>query len=465
MKIQFLGAVRQVTGSKYCVETDGVRILVDCGMFQEHDYLERNWNDLPIRPRDIDVVLLTHAHIDHCGLLPKLVADGFRGKILATTPTCDLVDILLRDSAQIQAEDAEFKQKRHRREGRVSKYPVKPLYTPRDVERTLPLLEPVSYHEPIRVGENTAAVFHEAGHILGAAIVELIVQEHDNSRRLVFSGDLGKPGKPFVGSPDQLTEADWIVVESTYGDRSHENLGSIEDQLAAQINETIDAGGKVIVPIFAVERAQELIYYLGRLVRSGRIPAVPVYLDSPMAAEVNRVFNRHQDWFDPESQRRLASGEMLLGFHGLTTIRTVEDSKALNYRRGPAVIMATNGMCTAGRIKHHLGQYIDCPECLILFVGYQGAGTLGRQILDGRSEVRLHGRTRRVKARVGRIEGFSGHADRAQLLGWLRHFAVSPQQVFVTHGEEEAALALADEIRQEFHWNATVPEYLQVVEM
>ncbi len=465
MKLQFLGAVRQVTGSKYYVESNGMRILVDCGMYQEHDFLERNWNPPPVRPRDIDVVLLTHAHIDHCGLLPKLVADGFHGKILATAPTCDLVDILLRDSAQIQAEDAEFKQKRHRKEGREGRYPAKPLYTLRDVERTLPLLESVAYHEPVRLGENASAVFHEAGHILGAAMVELIVQEHDISRRVVFSGDLGMPGKPFVRSPDQLTEADWLVVESTYGDRDHADGGRIEDQLAAAINDTIRSRGKVIIPIFAVERAQELIYYLGRLVRSGRIPGIPVYLDSPMAAEVNKIFERFHEWFDPDLQRRLASGEMLLGFHGLTTIRTVDESKALNYKKGPAVIMATNGMCTAGRIKHHLAQYIDCPECLILFVGYQGAGTLGRQILDGRCDVRLHGRMRRVKAKIGWIEGFSGHADRSMLLSWLRHFAAPPQQVFVTHGEEEAALALAQQIRDEFHWNATVPEYQQIVEI
>ncbi len=465
MKLQFLGAARQVTGSQYYFETNGTRILVDCGMYQERDFLERNWNAPPFRPRDIDVVLLTHAHIDHCGLLPKLVADGFHGKILATAPTCDLVDILLRDSAQIQAEDAEYKQKRHRKECREGRYPVKPLYTLRDVERTLPLLESVSYHEIVRLGENASAVFHEAGHILGAAIVELIVEERDTSRRVVFSGDLGMPGKPFVRSPDQLTEADWVVVESTYGDRDHMGDVNIEDQLAAAINASIDAGGKVIVPIFAVERAQELIYYLGRLVRAGRIPGIPVYLDSPMATEVNKVFRRFQEWFDPDLQRRLADGEMLLGFHGLTTIHSVEESKALNHQKGPALIMATNGMCTAGRVKHHLAQYIDHPDCTILFVGYQGTGTLGRQILDGRRDVRLLGRMRRVKAQVGRIEGFSGHADRTMLLGWLRHFAAPPQQVFITHGEEEAALALAQRIRDEFHWNATVPEYQQIVEI
>ena len=465
MKLKFLGADRQVTGSQHYLTTEGTQILVDCGMFQERDFLERNWSPPTVRPRDIDVVLLTHAHIDHCGLLPKLVADGFRGKILATAPTCDLVRVLLIDSAQIQAEDAQYKQKRHRQEGREGRYPVKPLYTLRDVERTLPLLESVTYHHPVRLGDHASAVFHEAGHILGAAIVEVLVKEHDISRRLVFSGDLGMPGKPLARGPDQLTEADWLVLESTYGDRNHEDRGTIEDQLAAAIDETVAAGGKVIIPIFAVERAQELIYYLGRLVRSGRIPSVPVYLDSPMAAEVNKIFERHQDYFNPAVKQQIAAGQMSLGFSSLTTIQTVAESKALNHCKGPAIIMSTNGMCTAGRIKHHLAQYIDCPECLVLFVGYQGRGTLGRQLLDGRTDVRLLGRFRRVKARVGRIEGFSGHADRAALLGWLRHFAAPPQQVFLTHGEEEAAQALAQAIRDEFHWNVTVPEYQQIVEM
>jgi metallo-beta-lactamase family protein len=465
MKLQFLGAVRQVTGSRYYVETNGTRMLVDCGMFQERDFLDRNWLTAPARPREIDLVLLTHAHIDHCGLLPRLVADGFHGKILATAPTCELVGVLLRDSAHIQAEDAAFKEKRHRREGRKGPFPAKPLYTMHDVERTLPLLESVSYREPIRLGHNASAVFHEAGHILGAAMVELIVQENDASRRLVFSGDLGMPDRPFVRRAEQLTEADWLVIESTYGDREHENLGSVEDQLAQHINATVEAGGKVLIPVFAMERAQELIYYLGRLVRAGRIPDAPVYLDSPMAAEITEIFNRYQDWFKPDAQRRIADGENLLGFPGLTTIRTVDESKALNYKKGPAVIMSTNGMCTAGRIKHHLAQYIDCRECMILFVGYQGVGTLGRQILDGRRDVRLNGRMRRVKAKVARVEGLSGHADRSALLAWLRHFAAAPQQVFVTHGEEGAASALAEAIRTEFHWDATVPQYKQIVEL
>jgi metallo-beta-lactamase family protein len=465
MQLQFLGAVRQVTGSQYYLKTNGAKILVDCGMFQEREFMDRNWNSLPVRPRDIDAVLLTHAHVDHCGLLPKLIQEGFRGPILATSPSVELVELVLRDSAQIQAEDAEFKKKRHGKEGRQGRYPEKPLYTLHDVERTIPLLTPVAYGRAVPLNGHVSATFHDAGHILGSAMIEVVAMESDRSERVLFSGDMGQPGKPFVHDPTQFTEADYLVVESTYGDRIHEDHGSIENQLAKVIEQTVHAGGKVIIPIFAIERAQELLYYLGRLVRLGRIPSIPVYLDSPMAASVNEIFRRHRDCFAPRGQAQLDSGDMSLAFHGMKTIRSVDESKALNHKKGPAVIMATNGMCTAGRIKHHLAQYIDHPECTILFVGYQACGTLGRQILDGRKEIRLHGRDRWVRARVEHVAGFSGHADKAELMRWLHHFTSPPRQVFVTHGEEASAMALAGQIREEFRWEVTVPEYQQVVEL
>jgi metallo-beta-lactamase family protein len=463
MQLQFLGADRQVTGSHYYLRTDGVRILVDCGMFQEREFQERNWQTLPIPPREVDVVLLTHAHIDHSGLLPRLVKEGFHGSILATAATVDLAELVLRDSAQIQAEDAAFKQKRHRREGRRGPYPEEPLYSLRDVERTVPLFKSAAYDRAVPLGSHVSATFRDAGHILGSAMIEIVAQEKDVSKRLVFSGDIGQPHSPFVRSPSNFVQADYIVMESTYGDRQRANHDGIEQQLAEVINHTISASGKVIIPVFAIERAQELIYYLGRLVRSGRIPSVPAYLDSPMAAQVNKIFQRHRDCFDPGLARQIDSGQSPLDFPGLSVVGSVDESKAINYRKPPAIIMATNGMCTAGRIKHHLSQYIDRPECTILFVGYQAQGTLGRQILDGSKEVRLLGRPRLVRARVEQIEGFSGHADRDALLAWLRHFTSPPKQLFVCHGEEASALALAAEVRAQQHWDVTVPQYQQVV--
>ena len=465
MQIQFLGAARQVTGSQYYLKTGGAKILIDCGMFQEHDFLERNWSAPAFRASDLDAVLLTHAHIDHCGLLPKLVEQGFRGPIFATSASVDLVSLVLRDSAAIQREDAKFKRKRHRKERRRGKFPERPLYTLRDVEQTIQRLEPVPYELAVPITRHVSVAFHDAGHILGSAMLEVVSQEKEGSRRLVFSGDMGQAGKPFVRDPAQLTRADYIVVESTYGDRTHDNPDAIERQLSEVINRTVENGGKVIIPIFAIERAQELLYYLGRLVRSKGIPSLPVYLDSPMAASVNEIFRRHRDCLAPQGQEQIESEDMLLAFRGMVTVQSVEQSKAINHKEGPAVILAANGMCTAGRIKHHLAQYIDRPECTILFVGYQAQGTLGRQILDGNKEVRLHGRSRLVRARIERIAGFSGHADRAALLAWLGHFVRPPKRLFVTHGEVESSLAMAEEIRNRLHWNVTVPEYRQTVEL
>ncbi len=465
MRLQFLGAAREVTGSQYYVRTDGAKVLVDCGMFQEREFLYRNWDTCPVRPRDIDVVLLTHAHIDHCGLLPKLVQEGFRGPVMTTAASADLVALVLRDSAQIQAEDAAYKQKRHRKEGRRGKYEEKPLYTMRDVERTLPLLRPVPYDRPQAINGELAAVFHDAGHILGSAMIELQAAEDGRSRRLLFSGDIGQADKPLIRPPADCSQADFLVMESTYGDRNHENHRAVEEQLAEVIGETLHGGGKAIIPIFAIERAQELIYFLGRLLGAGRIPQVPVFLDSPMAAEVTEVFRRHRDCLDPQTRRALDAGDGLLGFPGLVTVRTVEQSKAINNLKGPAVIMATSGMCTAGRIKHHLAQYLGRADCTVLFVGYQARGTLGRQIVDGNKEVRVHGRWRLVRARIAHINGFSGHADHNALLAWLGHFTAPPQQTFLTHGEEDSALALAEELRTTKGWNVAVPEYQEVVEL
>ena len=463
MKLQFFGAARQVTGSQYYIEADGTRLLVDCGMHQERAHLSRNWERSPLRLSDLDALLLTHAHVDHCGLAPKLVHEGFRGPIITTSASADLLELVLRDSAEIQAEDAAFKKKRHRKEGRRGKHPVKPLYTMRDVDRTLQRIEAVPYDQPVRINDRVHAVFHDAGHILGSAIIELRVSDHGQPRRIVFTGDLGQFGRPIVRNPAVFTEADYVVMESTYGDRDHKDHGSVESQLEQVIVEAFDAGGKVVIPIFAVERAQELIYHLNRLLHAQRIPEVPVFLDSPMAADVTEVFRRHRECFDAEAEEIVAAGESLLKFPSLRVVRDVRESKSINDLKGPAVIMSTSGMCTAGRIKHHLARHISDPASTALFVGYQSQGTLGRQILDGNREVRIHGVSRLVRARVRQIQGISGHADRAGLLQWLNHFRQPPRQIFITHGEEQASLALAEQVRQQMGWNVSVPEYRETV--
>ncbi|MBN2217627.1 MAG: MBL fold metallo-hydrolase [Pirellulales bacterium] len=465
MKLQFLGAARQVTGSRYYLQVNGARLMVDCGMFQERDSLDRNWEPSPVRPDRIDAVLLTHAHVDHCGLLPKLVAEGFRGKIFTTPATTDLADIVLRDAAKIQEEDAAFKQKRHRKEGRRGRHPVKPLFTDREVQRTLPLFRSVDYRRPFEIAEGLTASFHDAGHILGSAMIELNVRENGASRRIVFSGDVGQWDKPIIRDPAVFTQADYVVMESTYGIRVHENFTNVESRLAQIVEETVVAGGNVVIPTFAIERAQELIYHLGNLINQRRVPDVPVYLDSPMASEVTGVFLRHKDCFDEEAWRRISEGDAPLRFPGLRMVQSTEESKAINRLDTPAVIMATSGMCTAGRIKHHLTHNITRPESTLLFVGYQATGTLGRQILGKPPEVRIFGRLWPLRARVEHLDGFSGHADCPGLMRWLGSLKEPPRMLFLTHGEEESALGLSRKIKDEKGWETLVPHYQQTVEL
>jgi len=465
VKLQFLGAARQVTGSQYHLTADGARVLVDCGMFQERAFLGRNWEPSPIRPEKLDAVLVTHAHLDHCGLLPKLVAEGFGGPVYTTAASADLAEVLLRDSAEIQAEDAAFKRKRHRKEHRKGKYPVRPLYTLQDVNRTVRLFEPIDYDTPVAIGDGLSAVFRDAGHILGSAMIEVGADDGGRRRRLVFSGDVGQWDKPIVRDPSLFAQSDYVVMESTYGTRDHGPRGDIESRLGEIVGRTLARGGKVVIPIFAIERAQEVIYHLGRLVDAGRLPRVPVFLDSPMAVEVTEVFRRHRDLFDVEAQAMIANHNSPLGFPGLVMVGSTEESKGINGLKGPAVILATSGMCTAGRIKHHLVHTIGNAENTILFVGYQAHGTLGRQILDGNPKVRIHGRLREVRAAIERIEGFSGHADRPALLRWLGGFRQVPEQLFLTHGEEESCLALARQVRDKLGWKVSVPEYREAVEL
>jgi len=463
VKLQFLGATEQVTGSQYYVEAGGAKLLVDCGMHQERAFLSRNWDPSPINLRTLDAILLTHAHVDHCGLAPKLVREGFRGPIRTTSASADLVALVLRDAAAIQEEDAAFKRKRHRREGRRGKYPVKPLYSLEDVERTLPLLNTTPYGKPVRLTDRLQAVFHDAGHILGSAMIELQLKDDERQRRIVFTGDLGQWNKPIVRDPTVFDSVDYLILESTYGDRLHENHETVESQLERVIAETVAAQGKLIIPIFAIERAQELLYYLNRLLYAGRMPPLPVFLDSPMAADVTEVFRRHRECFDDEAMRIIAAGEHLMRFPTLKVLRTTSESMALNTLPGAAIIMATSGMCTAGRIKHHLAHHLGDPACIVLFVGYQAVGTLGRQILDGQEEVRIHGAFHRVRAKIRQIHGISGHADQAGLLDWLSHLREPPRRLFLTHGEPQAVTALAQAVKERFSWPSSIPQYRETV--
>jgi metallo-beta-lactamase family protein len=467
VRLQFLGADRQVTGSRHFLDAGGIKILIDCGLFQEREFLDRNWAPFPIPPRQIDLIVLTHAHIDHCGLLPRLVREGFRGRVLTTPASVELVELVLRDAAAIQEEDAAYKQKRHRKEGREGKFPELPLFTTKDVDRALPLVEGVAYGRAVRLNGHVRMVFRDAGHILGSACVEIESGngDGDGHRRLVFSGDLGQWGKPILRDPAMFEQADYVLLESTYGNRDHDRREDVETQLAEAINRTVGRGGNVVIPTFAIERAQELLYHMSRLESEQRIPRVPVYLDSPMAAAATRIFDDHRECYDDEMLSLVDTGQQPLGFSGLKIVRTVEESKAINHLKQPAVIMAPSGMCSAGRIKHHLAHNITRPECEILFCGYQSRGTLGQQILDGCREVRIHGRLWPVRAQISAVHGFSGHADRSALMRWLRGFRAPPRQLFLTHGEAQSSLALAEQVRNELGWQVTVPQYQDAVEL
>ena len=465
MRLRFLGANRQVTGSRYLLEAGGCRVVIDCGLFQERRWLGRNWEDPPFDPASADFLLLTHAHLDHTGLVPRLVAAGFDRPIICTEPTAHLAEIVMLDSAKIHQEDAAYKQKRHRKEKRRGAHPEVPLYTTEDAQKTLPLLQAVRFDESVKLSDRLSATFHEAGHILGSAIIELRASEDGRTRRLIFSGDVGQWNKPLIRDPSLLDGAEYVVLESTYGDRNHRDAGDPEDQLADIINDTARRGGNVVIPTFAIERAQELVYHIGRLVHKDRIPDLPVYLDSPMAVDVTEVFRDLRDYMDDQCHRLFAEGTPPLRFPGLKLVRAVEESKAINTARSPSVIMSSSGMCTGGRIKHHLKANISRGDSTILFVGYQGQGTLGRLILNGSPKVRIHRRQHTVRARIAQIHGFSAHADRDDLLHWLGHFKEAPRHLFLTHGEEDAATALAESIKERFGWTVSVPEYGDAVEL
>ncbi len=465
MRLRFLGANRQVTGSCTLLDAGGARVLVDCGLYQERPLLSRNFDALPVDATTLDAVILTHAHLDHCGLLPKLVREGFAGPIYATAPTIELVEIVLADAARIAEYDVAFKRARHEREGRVGPHPYVPVYTTEEAEAVFPLLKAVGYGEAIGIGSGLGATLHDAGHILGAAMVEIVAREGGGPCRFVFSGDLGQPEVPIVREPTRIREADFVVMESTYGDRDHERALEIEEQLAQAIVETDRRGGNVLIPTFAIDRAQQLLLHLAHLLEARRIPPLLVFLDSPMAVNVTEVYARWTAYMDEETRSALASGRFANAQRWLKLVRSAEESKAINRIRGTCIILAGSGMCTGGRIKHHLVENIERSASTVLFAGYQARGTLGRQILQGDPTVRILGRTYRVRADVRQIQGLSAHAGRDDLLGWLGAFEVPPRRLFLVHGEEEVSLAFAERVRSDLGWRVDVPRYEDEIEL
>lgn len=460
-KLSFLGAAGSVTGSRFLLEANDVRVLVDCGLCQERESKHRDWEPFPVSPDTIDAVLLTHAHIDHCGLLPKLVRDGFHKDIYCTGATADIAEIMLVDSAKIQEEDAEFKRRRHRREGRKGPYPEVALYTAEDAEACVELFSPVEYGKAVQIGDGVVATFYNAGHVFGSSMIEVSVSQGGATRIVLFSGDVGRWNEPIQRDPTVFRQADYVIVESTYGDRLHEDSGSLEAELAEVVNSAVENGGNVVVPSFALERTQDVLYHMNKLLIEKRIPHILVFVDSPMAVSITEVFENHPELFDKEMKSLVKRGDSPFDFPGLTMVRSVDESKGINRIRGTAMIIAGSGMCNGGRVKHHLVSNIARPESVILFVGYQARGTLGRHIVDGAREVRILGQRYPVRARIAQIQAFSAHADRDDLLRWLFHLEAPPRHAFVVHGEPEVSARFAETIRERMGWKTSVPSYRQ----
>jgi metallo-beta-lactamase family protein len=444
MKIQFLGAVRTVTGSMHLLTVNGSRFLLDCGLFQgpRQESFERNRN-LPFDASTIDAVILSHAHIDHSGNIPILGKKGFRGSIYATSASRDLCSAMLRDAGHIQEEDARYVNKKRAKQGLP---PVEPLYTMDDATESLKLFVSTGYNRPLPVAPGVTLTFYDAGHILGSALTALDIEENGQKSRLLFTGDLGRKGMPILKDPQLVEGVGFLIIESTYGDRLHDPIETMDKALGDVVADTYRRGGKVIVPAFSVGRTQELVYALHRLTESRDLPQLPIFVDSPLSVNATEIFRLHPECYDKELNEFIARGNRdPFGFHRLTYIRTVEESKELNFLREPAVIISASGMCEAGRILHHLKNNIENPSNTVLIVGWQAPNTLGRRLVERQPVVKIFGETYSLRARVETLTGFSAHAGRDELLGYARQIGSSRlKSAFVVHGEEASSLALAE---------------------
>ena len=459
MRITFIGAAREVTGSCFLIEASGVRFLVDCGMHQGgREARGRNLEAWPFKPSDIDFVLLTHAHIDHSGLLPRLYALGFRGPVHMTSATADLLSVMLLDSAFIQESEWAGVQRERTQDRRHVGAPTELLYTVAQAQACLEQIVGVDYDVDIQPHPLVRCRFRDAGHILGSAIIELWLGESGRTRKLVFSGDLGQSGRPIVRDPTPIEQAEVLVVESTYGNRLHRPLQETIDELVLVIEDTLRRRqGNIIIPAFALGRTQELLFLLADLRRQGRLPSMQVFVDSPMADKVTAITLRHPEFLDDETREILSLRRSSPAGLSLRFTKSVEESMALNRVKAGAIIVAASGMCDAGRIKHHLRHNLARPECAIVIVGFQAEGTLGRRLVDGEKRVRLFGEEHQVRASIHTIGGLSAHADRDALLGWLGNFATPPGRTFVVHGEAATACGFAETVAEKLRWNVEAP--------
>jgi metallo-beta-lactamase family protein len=460
MFLEVCGAAREVTGSCYVVQAGTTRFLVDCGMHQGGDKEEAlNFAPFAFDPVELDFMLLTHAHIDHSGLIPRLVSEGFKGPIYATGPTCDLAEIMLLDSAYIQESEAEWRNRKARRAGRRMQ---EALYTQRDAEKAIRRFEQVAYGTAKELALGVTVVFHDAGHILGSAFVELQLSENGESATVLFSGDVGQPDQPIIRDPEIIEQTDYLVMESTYGDRNHVRNGKPAEELAAILEEAQRTGGNVIIPSFAVGRTQELLYFL-RKIQNEHDLDMPVYVDSPLASRATEVFRKHREAYDAEAWKLVGEPGGIFDFPEIHYTASAEESKALNEKNG-IVIISASGMAEAGRIRHHLKHNLWRPEAHIVIVGFQAQHTLGRRLLEGDKRVRIFGEEIAVRAQIHEITGLSAHADQEQLLAWVSHFK-APRTVILTHGELGAALTLQKLIEDKFHFKVVVAEKNEIFDL